>query len=86
MSKIKRRPLITPLDVARAKKVLNNTRPPVTREEAADQYIELWDMFSEVFERYEKASLRIPKLEQTVNYWKKKALKAQPRITPIKYD
>lgn len=78
--------LISPLDVEKAKTVLDKTRPPVTKDEAVELYIDLWDMYAEMYVKYEKAAKKLKKLMDQNKYWKDKANKAQPRITPIKYE
>jgi len=87
VSKFKaKRWIISKLDVARVEKALQRGKPPISREDAADFYIEIYDTLAEMAEKFEFASRKMPKLENQLEYWKNKALKAQPRITPIKYE
>lgn len=77
---------ISELDIQKAEEVLKRTKPPVTHEEAVAFYIELWDQYAEMFEKYKVAAKKIPRLEHQLTHWRNKANRLQPRLTPMKYD
>lgn len=89
MGKSKFRPkkwIISDLDVDKVKRIKEKTKPPVTHDEAVALYITLWDTFAEMLPKYLYAHKKMPRLERQLKYWKDKANKAKPRMTPLKYD